>query len=154
MGFSLILEGLLKAHLLKPLRASSSQNSATRLDSSSSCWGDSNYSPRIPSLQILPLLHNRDGSTVIRVLRLWVVVLAANICATWIIAAVLAYTPIFAPEMKDVFAGIATPSMSGTFGATILKGHICGLAHCTHGLAATQRGEYAASSHSARHVSR
>src|SRR4051794_19302716 len=43
---------------------------------------------------ILPLLHNRDGATLFNVLRLWLVVLAANVLGTWMVAALLSHTAI------------------------------------------------------------
>src|SRR3954468_21507961 len=44
---------------------------------------------------ILPLLHNRDLSTLRRVVRLWALVLTSNIVGTWLVAAALAHTSLF-----------------------------------------------------------
>src|SRR3546814_16321068 len=47
---------------------------------------------------ILPLLYHRTAEVLWKVSRLWGLVLAANITATWVIAAVLAHGPGFTPE--------------------------------------------------------
>jgi formate/nitrite transporter FocA (FNT family) len=63
---------------------------------------------------VLPLLHNRDGATLLRVLRLWGVVLASNVAGALIFAAVVAHTPAFRPEMRTAFQEIATDAMEGS----------------------------------------
>ena len=49
---------------------------------------------------ILPLLHNRDLSTFGRVLRLWVLVLTANIVGTWLFAVAVAHTSVFDQDVS------------------------------------------------------
>src|SRR5947209_7020523 len=56
---------------------------------------------------ILPLLHNRDLSTLGRVVRLWVLVLAANMIGTWVFAAAAAHLPVFEPEIRNAFAELS-----------------------------------------------
>src|SRR3546814_6113205 len=50
---------------------------------------------------ILPLLYHRTAEVLWKVSRLWGLVLAANITATWVIAAVLAHGPGFTPERSE-----------------------------------------------------
>src|SRR5947209_1692041 len=56
---------------------------------------------------ILPLLHNRDLSTLARVIRLWVLVLAANIIGTWLFAAAAAHAPVFEADVRNAFAELS-----------------------------------------------
>jgi formate/nitrite transporter FocA (FNT family) len=75
---------------------------------------------------ILSLLHNRDLHTLWRVLRLWGLVLAANIAATWVFAAVAAHTQVFDPEAKAAFAEISRHAIAGPFSTTFLKAVFAG----------------------------
>lgn len=126
MGFSLIVEGLLQARLPDtPWRELISKLGYTAgflivVLGRQQLFTENTLTP------ILPLLHNRDASTLFRVLRLWALVLVANVAATWAIAAVLAGTDVFAPTVKDAFHEIASHSIAGTFGLTALKGVFAG----------------------------
>jgi formate/nitrite transporter FocA (FNT family) len=53
-------------------------------------------------------------------------VLAANIAATWAIAAVLAHTDVVPPEVKAAFAEISRKSVGESFGGTVLKAIFAG----------------------------
>jgi formate/nitrite transporter FocA (FNT family) len=75
---------------------------------------------------ILPLLRNRDAGTLWRVLRLWSVVLAANLAATWAFAAVVAHTEVFEPDVHRAFAEISRHGLASPFGTTFLKAVFAG----------------------------
>ena len=126
MGFSLIVEGLLQSRLPDtPWRDLISKFGYTAgflivVLGRQQLFTENTLTP------ILPLLHNRDAGTLLRVLRLWALVLAANVAATWIIAAVLARTGIFVAPVKDAFADIASHSIESTFALTALKGVFAG----------------------------
>jgi formate/nitrite transporter FocA (FNT family) len=75
---------------------------------------------------VLPLLHHRDGRTFARVLRLWALVLAANIAATWAIAFVLAHTDVFTGDVKGAFTEISRASLGEQFWSTVLKAIFAG----------------------------
>lgn len=75
---------------------------------------------------ILPLLYNRDRRTFWRVARLWCLVLAANLVATWAIAGMLAQTEVFAPDVKAAFTEISRHAIAHPFGTTLLKGVFAG----------------------------
>ena len=126
MGFSLIVEGLLQSRLPDtPWRDLISKFGYTSgflivVLGRQQLFTENTLTP------ILPLLHNRDAGTLLRVLRLWALVLAANVAATWIIAAVLARTGIFVAPVKDAFADIASHSIESTFALTALKGVFAG----------------------------
>jgi formate/nitrite transporter FocA (FNT family) len=75
---------------------------------------------------ILPLLHNRDLPTFGRVARLWALVLAANIAGTWLFAAAVAHTSVFAPNVMDAFAEVSRSSLGADFRDTLLRAIFAG----------------------------
>jgi formate/nitrite transporter FocA (FNT family) len=75
---------------------------------------------------ILPLLHNRDRETFAKVLRLWALVLTANISATWVIASVLSHSAIFEADAQKAAAALSLYTVSGSFGSTVLKSIFAG----------------------------
>jgi formate/nitrite transporter FocA (FNT family) len=126
MGFSLIVEGLLQARLPEaPWRELISKLGYTSgflivVLGRQQLFTENTLTP------VLPLLHHRDAATLGRVLRLWALVLAANIAATWAIAAVLAHTDVVPPEVKAAFAEISRKSVGESFGGTVLKAIFAG----------------------------
>lgn len=75
---------------------------------------------------ILPLLHHRDRKTFVSVLKLWTLVLAANIVGTWAVGSGLAHTDIFEPRIRDAFVDIARHTIEGSFGATFVRALFAG----------------------------
>lgn len=75
---------------------------------------------------ILPLLYHRNAVVLGKVARLWGLVLAANIAATWAIAAVLAFAPAFTPEVKEAFAEISRHAIDKPFWTTLVKAVFAG----------------------------
>src|SRR5205085_1635734 len=75
---------------------------------------------------ILPLLTHPDLDTFVRVARLWIVVLVANLVGAFLVAALIAHTAVFPPVMQHAFAAIAQHSLRGDFGLTILRGIFAG----------------------------
>ncbi|GJE58731.1 formate/nitrite transporter family protein [Methylobacterium trifolii] len=75
---------------------------------------------------ILPLLHDRSAKTAWRVLRLWGIVLAGNLLATAAIAAVLAHSGAFEPEVTAAFAEISHHAVAFGFGTTLIKAIFAG----------------------------
>ncbi|WP_315806288.1 MULTISPECIES: formate/nitrite transporter family protein [unclassified Bradyrhizobium] len=69
---------------------------------------------------ILPLLHHRDLATLLRVLRLWSLVLVANVVGTWAVASVLALTEIFEPRIVDAFLELSHRTIEGSFASTFV----------------------------------
>src|SRR3954469_5127121 len=126
MGFSLVVEGVLQAHLPDAPWRELITSWGYTIGFLIVVLGRQQLFTENTLTPILPLLHNRDASTLFRVLRLWALVLVANVAATWAIAAVLAGTDVFAPTVKDAFHEIASHSIAGTFGLTALKGVFAG----------------------------
>jgi formate/nitrite transporter FocA (FNT family) len=75
---------------------------------------------------ILPLLHHRDRETLLSVLRLWGMVLIANIAGTWLIAFALSHARVFEPRVLDAFAEIGQKTASASFSVTFAKSVFAG----------------------------
>ncbi len=75
---------------------------------------------------IIPLLANRNLSTLLRVARLWSVVLAANLVGAHLFAWVVGDTPMFKPDVQASMLSLAKQAMQVTFGAAILRGIFAG----------------------------
>jgi formate/nitrite transporter FocA (FNT family) len=75
---------------------------------------------------IIPLLAMRNVATLVRVMKLWAVVLAANLLGAHIFAWVIGNTPMFRPEVQNAMLELAQHAMKLTFGAAILRGIFAG----------------------------
>jgi formate/nitrite transporter FocA (FNT family) len=74
----------------------------------------------------LPALTRRDARTTLKMLRLWGLVLAANIVGTWIFAGVIAYANPFGDERLSALASLAAESTAGPFGETLVQAIFAG----------------------------
>ena len=70
---------------------------------------------------VIPLLHNRDLATVKRVLRLWGVVLAANLFGAFVFALVVGRTAVFSVGLREQFGALAHEALIGSFGDQFLR---------------------------------
>jgi formate-nitrite transporter family protein len=75
---------------------------------------------------VIPLLANRDFATFRAVLRLWGVVLAANLAGSHIFAWVLSQTPVLKREFHQAMLDLATEAASVTWGTAVLRGIFAG----------------------------
>jgi formate/nitrite transporter FocA (FNT family) len=75
---------------------------------------------------ILPLLQRTEHASVGNVVRLWTVVLVANLIGAVIIALVCAHSSAFEPEVRAAFAEIGARAMSHDFGTVVLLGIFAG----------------------------
>jgi formate-nitrite transporter family protein len=75
---------------------------------------------------ILPMLAGRPLGSLGNVARLWVVVLAANIVGTAIVAATLAWTTAFPPDVHRALSHIGHAAMSHDVGTTFVRGLFAG----------------------------
>ena len=94
MGFSFVTQALLEHHLpdtpWRPLIASLGYSVGFLIV----ILGRQQLFTENTLTPVLPLLHNRDAGTFVRVLRLWGLVLVANLAGTIIVAAAIAWTPV------------------------------------------------------------
>ena len=100
MGFSLVAQGVLQSRLPDAPWRELVSNLGYTVGFLIVVLGRQQLFTENTLTPILPLLHNRDLHTLWRVLRLWGLVLAANIAATWVFAAVAAHTGVFDVEAK------------------------------------------------------
>jgi formate/nitrite transporter FocA (FNT family) len=70
---------------------------------------------------VLALIHNRDLRTLRRVLRLWGIVLAANVAGAILFAAAAAHGTTFAPDVMRAFAELGHESMRADFSTTFVR---------------------------------
>ncbi len=75
---------------------------------------------------IIPLLARRNWSTFWNVMRLWSVVLVANLAGAHLFAWVVATTPMFQPEVRSAMLALAKEAADVTFGVAILRGIFAG----------------------------
>ena len=126
MGFSLVGEGLLRAHLpdahWRPL--------ITKLGypigfiiitlASQQLFTENTITP------IVPLLRRRTGAMLRNVARLWGVVFVGNIAGVIIFAWMLGRTELFEPNVKQAFEDIGLEAIKATFLVTLLRGILAG----------------------------
>jgi formate/nitrite transporter FocA (FNT family) len=75
---------------------------------------------------IIPLLAKRDLATFLAVLRLWSVVLVANLAGAHLFAWVVTHTPILKPEYHPALMQLATEAADVGFAAALLRGIFAG----------------------------
>jgi formate-nitrite transporter family protein len=75
---------------------------------------------------IIPLLARRDLKTFARVIRLWTVVLLANLIGAHLFAWVVAVTPMFLPEVRSAMLALAKEAAAVGFGEAVLRGIFAG----------------------------
>ena len=126
MGFSLIGEGLLRAHLpdmpWRPLITKLGYSFGFLLV----VLGRQQLFTENTLTPILPVMLHRDRGMLLRALRLWALVLVSNLTGALIIAWVLSGTGAFPPEVRRVFADIGREALSVTFGLALLRGVFAG----------------------------
>lgn len=126
MGFSLITEGLLRAHLppaeWQPLvvRLGYSVGFLIVILGRQQLFTENTLTP------ILPLLQQRDAATLANVLRLWAVVLVANLLGGLAIAWVLARTNAVEPAVRAQFTALGREALAPAFGTVVLRGVFAG----------------------------
>lgn len=126
MGFSLVVQGVLHANLpAGPTRVLLSPLGYT-IGFLIVVLGRQQLFTENTLTPILPLLHNRDLSTLRRVVRLWALVLAANIVGTWLFAAALAHVSVFEPNIMHAFAEVSRSSLQTGFGHTFVRAIFAG----------------------------
>lgn len=70
---------------------------------------------------ILPLLHNRDVETVVRVARLWAIVLGSNVAGALLAATAIAHAGAFDVSLLRVFDDIGRGTLQAPFPVTFVR---------------------------------
>jgi formate/nitrite transporter FocA (FNT family) len=126
MGFSFIAEAVLRAHLpdahWRPLVAKLgySVGFLVVILGRQQLFTENTLTP------VLPLLMRKDATTLRNMLRLWGVVLAANLIGALLLSLVVIKTPAFAEQVRHAFVEIGQEAMRNSFGVALLKGVFAG----------------------------
>ncbi|MDV2983953.1 UNVERIFIED_CONTAM: formate/nitrite transporter family protein [Methylobacteriaceae bacterium AG10] len=126
MGFSLIVPGVLKGHLPHEPWADLVVSMGYSIGFLIVVLGRQQLFTENTVTPILPLLTERTFGALVRVVRLWTIVLVANILATIVIASVLAHTDAFKPEVREAFAAISRHTIEDPFWTTVIKAVFAG----------------------------
>lgn len=126
MGFSLIVPGVLKGHLPHEPWADLVVSMGYSIGFLIVVLGRQQLFTENTVTPILPLLTERTFGALLRVVRLWTIVLVANILATIVIASVLAHTDAFKPEVREAFAAISRHTIEDPFWTTVIKAVFAG----------------------------
>jgi formate/nitrite transporter FocA (FNT family) len=126
MGFSLIGEGLLRAYLpdahWRPLIAKFGYTIGFLIV----ILGRQQLFTENTLTPILPLLRNRNSATLLNVLRLWAIVLLANLLGGIAVAFVVSRTNAFDWNVRDAFVAIGHEAMSNGFLTNLWRGIFAG----------------------------
>lgn len=126
MGFSFVTQALLEHHLpdtnWRPLVATLGYSIGFLIV----VLGRQQLFTENTLTAILPLLHKKTSRDVIKVARLWSIVLATNLIGALIFAAVLAKTAAFDPDVHQAFDALASQAGTHPFGVTVLRGIFAG----------------------------
>ncbi|HEX4083537.1 MAG TPA: formate/nitrite transporter family protein [Chthoniobacteraceae bacterium] len=126
MGFSLLSEGLLRAHLpdapWRPLIAKFGYSLGFLIV----ILGRQQLFTENTLTVILPLLRKRTFPILINVARLWAVVLGANLVGAFIFAIVLGNTNAVGPEIRQAITEIAREAYQSGAGTVFLRGIFAG----------------------------
>ncbi len=126
MGFSLIAQGLLHFYLHSAPWSPIIDNLGYSAGFVIVVLGRQQLFTENTLTAILPLLAHPRLNILWQVIRLWTIVLIANLVGAFIFAFIVAHTALFTPEIQRSFAEVAGHSLRGGFGLTILRGIFAG----------------------------
>jgi formate/nitrite transporter FocA (FNT family) len=126
MGFSLVAEGLLRTYVpdasWRPLIAKLGYPFGFVIV----VIGRQQLYTENTLTAMLPFMHAPNSERLLKLLRLWLVVLVANLIGAVIFAWVAGQTNAFRPEVKAAFSAIGHEAQQGSFGLLILRGVFAG----------------------------
>jgi formate/nitrite transporter FocA (FNT family) len=126
MGFSMVCEGLLRSRLpdahWRPLIAKIGYSMGFLIV----VLGRQQLFTENTLTAVLPLLQHRDSSTLLKVMRLWGVVLVSNLVGAVLFAWVAGRTQTFTPETRAAFLAIGHEALAHGPGVVLLRGIFAG----------------------------
>jgi formate-nitrite transporter family protein len=126
MGFSMVAEGLLRSHLpdaeWRPLVSKLGYSVGFLII----VLGRQQLFTENTLTVILPLLQRPNGRTLAQVLRLWTVVLLANMAGALVFAFAVSHTELFEPNVREAFREIGTEALKSWWAVTLFKGVFAG----------------------------
>ena len=127
MGFSLVATGLIRAALPATAWRPLLENLGYTLGFLIVILGRQQLFTENTVTAIVPLLDDPNKrDTLLRVARLWIVVLATNVLGALLFALGLAHTDAFAPEAKAAFLELGRQALSYDFLTILVKGIFAG----------------------------
>jgi formate/nitrite transporter FocA (FNT family) len=126
MGFSFLTQALLRHHLPDAAWAPLVINLGYAVGFLIVILGRQQLFTENTLTVILPLLQHKTIRDLFKVLRLWAVVLLANLIGAFAFAWVAARTGAFEPELHGTLDAIADESTGQTFGINLLRGIFAG----------------------------
>ena len=126
MGFSFVVQGLLRSHLPDQPWRPLITNLGYPVGFLLVVIGRQQLFTENTLTAIIPLLSERNFRTLVAVLRLWAVVLAANLVGAHIFAWAVADTTFLHPDVQKVLTDIAKEGAAVSFGSAIWRGIFAG----------------------------
>ena len=126
MGFSLMLEGAMRARLPHTAWAELISRIGYSAGFVIVILGRQQLFTENTLTVVLPLFENPGRATTCRVARLWTVVFLANLAGALAIGWVLGHTDVFTAETRENFTAIARQSLQPGFGIAFLRAIFAG----------------------------
>ncbi len=126
MGFSLVTEGLLRAHLPDTAWRTLIAKLGYSMGFLIVVLGRQQLFTENTLTVILPLLRRWNLETLRNVARLWGVVLLANLLGAFLFAWVVGNTNVFAAPVRQAFAELGHDAMRNPFGTILIRGVFAG----------------------------
>ena len=126
MGFSLICQGLFRALLPQTPWAPLVSNIGYSVGFIMVILGRQQLFTENTLTPILPVLASRKLSMALHTLRLWGIVLLANLLGALCVAWVLGHSAVFEPNVRRAFAEIGNQAIANEFGTTLVRGIFAG----------------------------
>jgi formate/nitrite transporter FocA (FNT family) len=124
MGFTLIAQGVLYAHLPDSPWRDLVTGFGYTLGFLLVTLGKQQLFTETTLTVLLPLLHSPER--IWTVMRFWLVVFVTNVLATLLIAWAISVPGVFADEFRQAFEAIAMKSSQGSFGVTLARAVLAG----------------------------
>lgn len=126
MGFSFVTEALLRAHLPDAPWLPVISKLGYAVGFIIVILGRQQLFTKNTLTVILPLFNRQAKTGVLDVIRLWSIVLGANLCGAFLFAWLASQKSVFPSEIQSAFAIIARQAYQGSFGTMFLRSIIAG----------------------------
>ncbi len=126
MGFSLAAQGLLRAYLPDEPWTALIYRLGYTVGFIIVVIGRQQLFTENTVTAVIPVLNHRSLANLLKMLKLWIVVLVANLLGAFLFAWVASHSDIFNPQSKQAFLAIGQESARTSFVAAFLKGIFAG----------------------------
>lgn len=126
MGFSMVGEALLRAHLPDALWAPLLTKLGYSVGFLIVILGRQQLFTKNTLTVILPLLRKKEPGMLINVTRLWTIVLVMNLVGAFAFAWLAANSSVFSQDVRQIFTKIGEAAIQPSFGTLVLRGTFAG----------------------------